>query len=43
MFEGERGENFAADAEVGIAEVRAFGGFGEREGDAAEGGWRHVS
>ena len=42
MFEGEGGEDFAGDAEVGIAEVRAFRGFGQREGDAAEGCWFHV-
>ena len=29
MFECEGGEDFSGDAEVGVAEVRAFGGFGE--------------
>ena len=43
MFEREGGEDFAGDAEVGVAEVRAFGGFGERECDAAKGCWFHVS
>lgn len=43
MFEGEGGEDFAGDAEVGVAEVGTFGGFGERECDAAEGCWFHLS
>jgi hypothetical protein len=42
MFECEGGEDFAGDAEVGVAEVGAFGGFGQRECDAAEGCWFHV-
>ena len=42
MFECEGGEDFAGDAEIGVAEMGAFGGFGERECDAAKGGWFHV-
>src|SRR5262249_46643279 len=41
MFEGEGGENFAGDAEIGVAEVRALGGLREREADAAEGFGSH--
>lgn len=33
---GESGEDVTADAKVGSAEVRAFFGVGEAEGDAAE-------
>ncbi len=36
MFKGEGGEDFAGDAEVGVAEMGAFGGFGKRECDACE-------
>jgi hypothetical protein len=43
MFESEGGEDFAGDAEVGVAEMGAFGGFGERERDAAERYRFHVS
>jgi hypothetical protein len=43
MLESEGSEDFAGDAEVGIAEMRAFGGFGQRECDLAKGGWFHVS
>src|SRR5579862_6411592 len=43
MFEGEGGEDFAGDAEIGVAEMGAFGGFGERKGDAAKGFGRHFS
>jgi hypothetical protein len=43
MFESEGCEDFAGDAEIGVAEVRAFGGFGERERDAAERCRFHVS
>src|SRR5579864_563688 len=43
MLESEGGEDFAGDAEVGVAEVGAFGGLGEREGDLAKCGWLHVS
>src|SRR5215472_15254298 len=43
MFEGEGSEDFAGDAEVGLTEMGALGGFGERESDTAEGfgghGW----
>jgi hypothetical protein len=43
MLECQRGEDFAGDAEIGVAEMGAFGGFRERERDAAKGGWLHVS
>jgi hypothetical protein len=43
MLESEGGEDFSGDAEVGVAEMRAFGGLGQRECDAAKGGWFHLS
>jgi hypothetical protein len=43
MLECEGSEDFAGDAKVGVAEMGAFGGFGQRERDAAKGGWFHVS
>jgi hypothetical protein len=43
MFEGESGEDFSGDAEISVAEVGALSSFGQRECDAAEGGWFHLS
>ena len=43
MLESEGGEDFSGDAEIGVAEMRAFGSLGKRECDAAKGGWFHVS
>jgi hypothetical protein len=41
MLEREGGEDFAGDAEVGVAEMGAFGGLGKRECDLAKCGWFH--
>ena len=43
MFESERGEDFAGDAEIGVAEMGALSGFGQRERDATERCRFHVS
>jgi hypothetical protein len=43
MLECERGEDLAGNAEIGVAEMGAFSGFGKRECDAAKGGWLHGS
>jgi hypothetical protein len=43
MLKSQGGEDFAGDAEIGIAEMGAFGGFGQRECDLTKRGWFHVS
>jgi len=43
MLESEGGEDFSGDAEIGVAEMRAFGSLGKRECDAAKGCWFHLS
>jgi len=43
MLECQGGEDFAGNAEIGVAEMGAFGGLGQRECDTTKGGWFHVS